>query len=61
VLMGTLVIMFGAAVSVIHYNLVRDMWLSNTSGSAVGVNASPLDVVGQTTVTITLSSFFIVL
>jgi len=49
----------GAAVSVIHYNLVRDMQLANTSGGAVGANGSPLDVVGQTTVTITLGYFTI--
>jgi len=49
----------GAAVSVVHYNLVRDMQLADTPSGAVGANGSPLDVVGQTTVTIILGYFTI--
>ena len=36
----------GAALSVVHYNLVKDMQLTQTSHCAVGANGSPLDVVG---------------
>ena len=49
----------GAALSVVHYNLVKDMQLTQTSHCAVGANGSPLDVVGQIMVTITLGDFMI--
>ena len=49
----------GAALSVIHYNLVRDMQLTQTSHCAVGANGSPLDIVGQVMVTIALGTFVI--
>ena len=47
----------GAAMSVVHYNLVRHLNFMDTTSCAVGANGSPLDVVGQTTVTITLGSY----
>ena len=47
----------GAAMSVVHYNLVRHLNFMDTTNCAVGANGSPLDVVGQTTVTITLGSY----
>ena len=47
----------GAAMSVVHYNLVRHLHFMSTTSCAVGANGSPLDVVGQTTATITLGSF----
>ena len=50
----------GAALSVIHYNLVRDMQLTQTSHCAVGANGSPLDIVGQVMVTIVLGTFVVV-
>ena len=43
----------GAALSVIHYNLVKDMQL------AVGANGSPLVIVGQIMVTVALADFII--
>jgi len=50
----------GAALSVMHYNLVRDMQLTQTSHCAVGANGSPLDIVGQVMVTIVLGTFVVV-
>lgn len=47
------------ALSVVHYNLVRDMQLTQTPHCAVGANGSPLDVVGQIIVNITLRDFII--
>ena len=47
----------GVAMSVVHYNLVRHLNFMDTTSCAVGANGSPLDVVGQTTVTITLGSY----
>ena len=49
----------GAALSVIRYNLVRDMQLTQTFHCAVGVNGSPLDIVGQVMVTIALGTFVV--
>ena len=49
----------GAALSVIHYNLVSDMQLVQTSHCAVGANGSPLDIVGQVTITIALGTFVV--
>jgi len=47
----------GAALSVMHYNLVRDMQFKPTSHCVVGANGSPLDIVGQVMVTVTLGTF----
>ena len=47
----------GAAMSVVHYNLVKHLHCMDTTRYAVGANGNPLDVVGQTTATITLSNF----
>ena len=49
----------GVALSVVHYNLVKDMQLTQTSHCAVCVNGSPLDIVGQIMVTIALGDFII--
>ena len=49
----------GAALSVMHYNLVKDMQLTPTSHCAVGANGSPLDTVGQVMVTIMLGTFVV--
>ena len=43
--------------SVVHYNLVRHLHFTNTANCAVGANGNPLEVVGQTTATITLGDF----
>ena len=49
----------GAAVSVVHSNLVKDCPMTKQGGLAVGASGSPLDVVGQTVTTITLRDFTI--
>ena len=47
--------------SVVHYNLARHLHFMNTTSCAVGANGSPLDVVGQTTTTITLGSSLLII
>ena len=46
-----------AAMLVVHHNLVKHLHCMDTTRHAVGANGSPLDVVGQTTATITLRNF----
>jgi len=47
----------GAAMSVIHYKVVNTNVITEQGGYAVSANGSPLDVVGQTVVTVTLDNF----
>ena len=47
----------GAAISVINSDIVRDKPLNQVNICAVGANGTPLEVAGQTTVTIHLSDF----
>jgi len=47
----------GAAVSVVHTNLVKGCPITKQGGLAVGANGIPLDVVGKTVVTVTLGNF----
>ena len=47
----------GAAMSVVHYNLVKGSHITKQGGLAVGANGSPIDVVGQAVVTVMLGNF----
>ena len=47
----------GAAMSVVHHNLVKGSHITKQGGLAVGANGSPLDVVGQAVVTVMLGNF----
>ena len=47
----------GAAMSVVNYNVVREQPITKVNTCAVGANGTPLDVVGQTTVTLQLADF----
>ena len=47
----------GAAISVVNYDVVRHKAITKVPTCAVGANGAPLDVIGQTTVTIQLGDF----
>ena len=50
----------GAAVSVVNFNVVRQQSITKAMTFAVGANGNPLDVCGQTTVTLQLGNFKVV-
>ena len=47
----------GAAMSVVNYNVVKCQPIAEIHTHAVGANGAPLDVIGQTTVTLQLGDF----
>ena len=47
----------GAAVSVVNFSVVRQQSITKATTCVVGANGTPLDVVGQTSVTLQLGNF----
>ena len=47
----------GAAMSVVNYNVVKCQPIAEIHTHAAGANGAPLDVIGQTTVTLQLGDF----